>query len=102
MFKCPYTTCCSVFDGAAITANLNYFSRGVCPKCGNQIEINFDVNDYAPKTPAAAPAAQPDWSSFTVAELKTALKTYNLSTAGKKSVLIDRLEFYYPKEEDLQ
>ena len=99
MFRCPYTSCDGIFQGKEISDNLSFFRRGVCPKCAKQVDVGFDLNEYtfSPVIPEPEPEEvegddEIDFSTFTVAQLKDELKELGLSTKGKKSKLIERLE----------
>ena len=120
MFQCPYSSCGAIFDDDGIRNNLMRFNQGQCPRCGKEISVNFDLSKYG-STPTPAPEVikeileevpeaevvseatdteEVDWENCTVSELKDALKERGLGTGGKKVDLLERLEFYYPSEEE--
>ena len=109
MFQCH--ACYTDFDARGITANIKWFRREKCPNCGCDIGIDFNVENYAPAVIQKEPEPEPDveeevrsyieqidFNDFTVAELKEELTGLGLSTKGKKSVLIKRLEGFLKEE----
>ena len=120
MFQCPFSSCCAIFDDNSIRDNLMRFKQGQCPRCGKAIDVNFDLSKYG-SAPAPVPEVieeileeipesevvseavdteEVDWEDCTVSQLKEVLKERGLSTSGKKVDLLERLEFYYPSEEE--
>jgi len=99
MLKCPNKNCCQEFSKGDIGDNWKEFQSGYCPKCGNQAEGGWGINvdDYrtvkaAAPEPEVVDTEEIDWASCTVSQLKEALEILGLSTKGKKSVLVERLE----------
>ena len=86
------------------------FNQGQCPRCGKVVDIHFDLSKYknvpAPEVieeileeipeaevvSEAIDTEEVDWENCTVSQLKDALKERGLSTKGKKTVLLERLE----------
>tara|TARA_R110000824_G_scaffold100285_1_gene238501 strand:- start:7779 stop:8114 length:336 start_codon:yes stop_codon:yes gene_type:complete len=109
MFQCPYSSCGAIFDDSGIRNNLMRFQQGQCPRCAKEISVDFDLSEYGstpvpkvieeilediPESEVVSETieTEEDWENCTVSELKKALKKRGLSTKGKKTTLLKRLE----------
>lgn len=107
MFQCPHNNCNAVLDENIIKANLSLVKRGLCPRCAQETGLDLDLSKYE-SAPVTVPEVieeileeipeseivteEVDWESYTITQLKEALKERGLSIKGKKATLLKRLE----------
>jgi len=98
MLKCPNNNCCREFNDSDVKSHWKKFNANVCYVCGTQVDWGIDASKYKP-APVVEKVVEEvkedediDWASCKVSQLKEALEILGLSTKGKKTALVKRLE----------